>query len=350
MAKVVKAGVIGCGQIGLAHINGLNSSPNAEVIAVADVSKKRVKAAAKEHNVANAYEDYKELLANPDIDAITVALPNYLHAAACLDALAAGKHVCCEKPFAMNANEAQAIVSLAKKKRKTFMLGMNFRFDPDVQTMKAYVDRGELGDVYHARAVWLRRAGIPRIGSWFTQKRLSGGGGMLDIGVHLLDATMHLMGSFKPRAVSGQVFTNFGDRGMGDGSWGMSEIDKKAKFDVDDHATGYIKLAGGKSLAIEISWAAFQEEANTRGIDLFGSEGGGSLFPAKVFKKRGPNYETIIPDGVELPLPIERMHHFVDCIVEKKKPVCAMDQSLAVQKILDGLYESSKTGKEVRIK
>ena len=350
MAKVVKAGVIGCGQIGLAHINGLNSSPNAEVIAVADVSKKRVKAAAKEHNVANAYEDYKELLANPDIDAITVALPNYLHAAACLDALAAGKHVCCEKPFAMNANEAQAIVSLAKKKRKTFMLGMNFRFNPNVQSVKAHVDNGDLGEVYHARSMWLRRAGIPRIGSWFTQKKYAGGGGMLDIGVHLLDATLHLMGNFKPKAVSGQIYTKFGNRGMGDGTWGMSEINKKAKFDVDDHAAAIIKLAGGKTVALEISWAAFQETPNTQALELFGTDGGASVFPPKIYKIEKKEYKVIEPDASNLALPAERMHHFVDSIVTRRKPICTMDQALAIQKILDAIYESSKTGKEVRIK
>jgi len=350
MAKTVKVGVIGTGQIGLSHITGCNSSPNAEVIAVADVSKPRLRAAAKQHGVPNTYTDYREMLANDDVDAVTVALPNYLHAPVCLDALRAGKHVCCEKPFAMNAKEAAKVVALAKKMRRTFMLGMNFRFNPDVQVMKTYIDRGELGDIYHARAHWHRRSGIPRIGSWFTQKRYAGGGGMLDIGVHLLDATLHLMGNFKPKAVSGQVYTKFGNRGMGDGSWGMSELDKKAKFDVDDHATAYIKLAGGRSLVLEISWALFQEQANDHGIDLYGTEGGGQLFPPKIFKKPGPNHETIIPSGVALPLPTERMHHFIDSIVTRRKPICAPEQALAVQKILDGIYESSKTGKEVRIK
>ena len=350
MAKVVKVGVIGTGQIGHVHIQGCNSSPNAEVIAAADVSKKRLDEAAKQHGIARKYTDYHDLLADDEVEAVTVALPNYLHAPVCIDALTAGKHVCCEKPFAMNAKEAAAVVKLAQKQRKTFMLGMNFRFNPDVQVMKSYVDRGELGDIYHARVHWHRRAGIPRIGSWFTQKKFSGGGGMLDVGVHLLDATLHLMGNFKPTAVSGQVYTNFGNRGIGDGTWGMSELNKKAKFDVDDHATGYIKLAGGKSLVLEISWALFQEKANDHGVDLYGTEGGGQLLAAKIFKKPGPNYETIIPDGVQLPLPTERMHHFIDCIVTRRKPICDPQQSLAVQKILDAIYESSKTGREVRIR
>ena len=110
MAKTVKVGVIGAGQIGLAHMKSCNSSPDAEVVAVAELSSKRRKAAVKEHDIAHAFEDYKELLACPDVDAVTVALPNFLHAKACLDALGAGKHVCCEKPFAMNAKEAKAVV------------------------------------------------------------------------------------------------------------------------------------------------------------------------------------------------------------------------------------------------
>ncbi len=349
MAKTVKVGVIGAGQIGLAHMKSCNSSPNAEVVAVAELSDKRRKAAAKEHNIPNQFEDYKDLLECKDVDAVTIALPNFLHAQACLDALKAGKHVCCEKPFAMNAKEAKAVVDLAARKRKTFMLGMNFRFNPDVQVMKACVDRGDLGDVYHARTIWLRRSGIPRIGSWFTQKKYSGGGGMLDIGVHFLDATLHMMGNFKPKAVSGQTWTNFGNRGMGDGSWGMSEINKKAKFDVDDHAAALIKLAGGATVALEISWAAFQETANANSIDLFGTEGGGHMSPVKIFKKGKKDYEVIEPK-IKPALTLDRMHHFVDCIVNKKKPICDMRQSLAVQKILDAIYESSKTGKEVRIK
>jgi len=350
MAKTVRVGVIGTGGIGLLHMKGCNSSPNAKVVAAADISKKRLKAAAKEHGFSLMFEDYHDLLACPDVDAVTVGLPNYLHAQVCIEALKAGKHVCCEKPFAMSAKEAQKVVDLAKKTRKTFMVGMNFRFNADVQKVKSYTERGELGDIYHARALWLRRAGIPRIGSWFTQKKYSGGGCMLDIGVHLLDATLHLMGTFKPRAVSGQTFTKFGNRGLGDGAWGLSEINKKAKFDVDDHATAYIKLAGGKSLILEISWALFSEEPNRRGIDLYGTEGGASLFPAKIFKLKGRNYETIVPDDVKLPLPTDRMHHFIDCIVTRRKPVCTVQQALTVQKILDAIYESSKTGKEVRIK
>lgn len=350
MARTVKVGVIGTGAIGLLHMKGCNSSADGEIVAGADVDKKRLRSAAKEHGFSMMFEDYRDMLACPDVDAVTVALPNYLHAGVCIEALKAGKHVLCEKPFAMNVKEAKQVVDTAKKSRKTFMVGMNFRFNPDVQKVKMFTERGDLGNVYHARAHWMRRAGIPRIGSWFTQKKYSGGGGMLDIGVHLLDATLHLMGSFKPRAVSGCAFSHFGSRGMGDGSWGLSEINKKAKFDVDDHATAYIKLAGGRSLMLEISWALFSEDANQRGIDLYGTEGGASLFPAKVFKKTRNDYETIVPDGVKLPLPADRMHHFVDCIVGRKKPVCTAAQALAVQKILDAIYESSKTGKEVRIK
>ena len=350
MAETVKVGVIGTGQIGLEHIEGCNSSPRAEVIAAADVSKKRLKAAAEEHGIAHTFKDYRDLLKCADVDAVTVALPNYLHSPVSLAALKAGKHVCCEKPFTMNAGQAEKVLALAKKARKTFMVGLNFRFNEDVQKMKACVDRGDLGDVYHARSIWLRRAGIPRIGSWFTQKKDAGGGGMLDIGVHLLDATLHMMGCFKPKAVSGQTFTNFGNRGMGDGTWGMSEINKKSKFNVDDHASAHIKLAGGRTVAIEISWAAFGENANERSVDLYGTEGGGHLFPAKVFKKVGDDFQTLAPDDVELALPTERMHHFIDCILDGKKPVCAAKQALAVQKILDAIYQSSKTGKEVRIK
>lgn len=350
MAKTVKVGVIGAGQVAYMHLDGLRLSPNAEIVAVADVSRKRLKAAAKKYGIPHQFEDYRDLLAMDDLDAVTIGLPNYLHAQACLEALNANKHICCEKPFAMNAKEAAKVVALAKKLRRTFMIGQNFRFNPDVQVMKGCVERGELGDVYHAHAYWLRRSGIPRIGSWFTQKKYAGGGCMLDIGVHILDATLHMMGNFKPKAVSGTAYTKFGNRGIGDGTWGLGEIDKKAKFDVDDHAVGLIKLAGGRTVALEISWAAYTADASPRGVDLYGTEGGGHLFPATLYKKGKRDYETTVLDQDSLPLPTDRMVHFIDCIVKRKKPVCAPEQSLAVQKILDAIYESSKTGKEVRIK
>jgi predicted dehydrogenase len=230
------------------------------------------------------------------------------------------------------------------------MVGQNFRFMRDTQILKRAVDQGELGEIYHARAVYLRQSGIPRIGSWFTQKRRSGGGSLIDIGVHVLDAALYLMGNFSPVAVSGITYMNFGHRGLGNGSWGMSEIAPGKPFDVDDHAMALVRLKGGACVEVEVSWAAGMEQGSQSGIQLFGTKGGGTILPLAVTKLKGKRFETTVPDVKRLPLPEDRMVHFVDCILDGKKPICDPKESLAVQQILDGIYESSRKGREVRIK
>ncbi|MCY3019981.1 MAG: Gfo/Idh/MocA family oxidoreductase [Planctomycetota bacterium] len=350
MNDKVRCAVIGAGQIGLAHIEGFKKHPQAEVVAVADINAKRLSEAAGKHKVPKAVADYRELLKDKSIDVVSIALPNYLHEEVAVAALKAGKHVMLDKPMATNAREAQRIIDAWKEKKVVLMVGQNFRFNRDTQMVREYVKSGELGEVYHARAHWLRRSGIPRIGSWFTQMKYAGGGCCYDIGVHLLDCTLHCMGCFDAESVSGQVYAKFGPRGLGDGSWGMSEIDPKKPFDVEDLAVAMIKLKGGRTVILEISWAIQADSGKDYGIDLYGTEAGANLFPARILRVRGSNYETITPDYKRLPVPEDRMVHFIDCVVKGTPPLVKPEESLKVQKILDGIYESSKTGKEVRIK
>jgi predicted dehydrogenase len=342
--------VIGAGAIGLDHLAGFKKHPQAEVVAVAEIHPQRRRHAAEEFKLEKAVEDYHDLLKDKSLDVISVALPNYLHEKVTLEALKAGKHVMLDKPMATSAREAQRMIDAWKEKKVVFMVGMNFRFNRETQMVREYVKNGVLGDVYHARAHWLRRSGIPRIGSWFTQKKYAGGGCCYDIGVHLLDCTLHCMGNFEPECVSGQVCGKFGQRGLGNGTWGLGEIDPKMPFDVEDLAVAMIKLKGGKTVILEISWALHADGGKDHGIDLYGTEAGASLFPAKILRVRAGNYETITPDIKSLPLPEDRMVHFIDCVVKGIPPLVKPEESLKVQKILDAIYESSKTGKEVRIR
>lgn len=349
MSQTVRCGVIGAGAIGLHHMEGFKKHPNAEVAAVAEVNPQRRNEAVEKHKIPKAVEDYKELLKDPGIDVVSIALPNYLHSKVAIEAINAGKHVMLDKPMATSAKEGQQIIDAWKEKKVVFMVGQNFRFNRETQMVKEYIKNGELGDVYHARAHWLRRSGIPRIGSWFTQKEFAAGGCCYDIGVHFLDATLHLMGNFDAESVSGIVQAKFGPRGLGDGTWGKGEIDPKKPFDVEDLAVAFIKLKGGKTVVLEVSWAIQADGGKDNGIDLYGTEGGANLYPARIFKVKGTNYETITPDFKKLPVPEDRMVHFVDCVINKSEPLVRPEESLKVQKILDAIYESSKTGREVRI-
>lgn len=341
--------VIGAGAIGLNHLQSIARSPRAQIVAVAETNDQRRQEAADRFHISVAVADYRQLLRRADVDAVSIALPNYLHAPVALAALRAGKHVHLDKPMAFNARQARAIVAVARRARRVFMVGQNQRFHRDAQTLKHFIDNGTLGEIYHARAWWLRRSGIPRIGSWFTQKKYAGGGCLLDIGVHMLDLALHLMGNFRPETVNGITHRRFGPRGLGGGSWGKSEIDPKAVFDVDDLAAAFIKLRGGKSVILEVSWAAHICEQN-HGVQVYGTEGGGQVFPVKICKPGPTSYDIISPEAVQLPYPEDRLHHFIECVLDGRRPLVAPEQSLAVQTILDAIYQSARTGKEVRLR
>src|SRR5258705_5482698 len=181
MADKLRCGVIGPGAIGIGHLLSLNSCPRAAAVAVAETNPQRAKEASERFKIPRSYNDYHELVDQPDIDAVTIAAPNYLHAEMAIEALKARKHVLIEKPLATSLKDATRIIDAARKSKRTLMVGQNFRFNRYTQMAKMIIDRGELGEIYHARVFWLRRNGIPRIGSWFTQKKFAGVGCAYDI-------------------------------------------------------------------------------------------------------------------------------------------------------------------------
>jgi predicted dehydrogenase len=319
-------------------------------VAIAESNPTRAKEAADRFKLPRIYSDYHELLEQVDIDAVTVALPNHLHASVAIEALKARKHVMIEKPMAMNAKEASKIIDAAAKTRRTVMVGQNFRFDRNTQMAKAVIQRGDLGEIYHARCFWLRRTGIPRIGSWFTQKKLAGGGSIFDIGVHSLDTCLHLLGDFEVASVFGQTHAKFGPRGMGEFNWGKGEIDAAKTFDVDDYGTALLKMKSGRTVSFEVSWAAHQpSDGRENGVDILGTQAGLSLYPARLFRPGPSGYETVHLAGIKTPYPEDRVQHFVNAVLEGKKPMIPVEESLKVQQVLDAIYTSSATGKEVRL-
>ena len=342
-------GVIGAGAIGVDHIASFQMHPSARVVMLAELSPGRGREAQKKFGIPTLVRDYLEVLARTDIDVVSVALPNYLHAGVALAALRAGKHVMVDKPMATNARDAARLVAEAKRRKRLLMVGQNMRFTPEVQTAKTLVEKGVLGDVYHAKTAWCRRSGIPRIGSWFTQTKFAGGGCTYDIGVHALDRCLYLMGEFDAAAVSGMTYSRFGTRGKGSGTWGRSEIDPRKPFDVDDLSVALIKLRSGRTVLLEASWAAHQSERDINSTQLFGTEAGLSFPPLTLHRETKTGYSnelvTLLPPKVST----NRMVHFIDCLLGKAKPYVVPAQSLAIQRILDAIYRSAKTGREVRL-
>ncbi len=342
--------VLGAGAIGLDHLGSFKQHAAVRLAAVADTSADRARDAAELFDVPFVSADYREVLARSDIDVVSIALPNYLHAPVALAALKAGKHVMIDKPMATNARDAAKLVAEAKKRRVVLMVGQNNRFTPDVQTLKQLVVKGVLGDVYHAKTAWTRRAGIPRIGSWFTQTKFAGGGSTYDIGVHALDRCLYLLGEFDAAAVSGQTYAKFGPRGLGNGTWGKSEVDPKQPFDVEDMSVALIKLKSGRTVLLETSWAGHQPVADFNGTQLFGTEAGALMPNLQLFRKTENGYSTeSVATATELVNP-NRMSHFIDVLLGRAEAYVKPEESLAVQKILDAIYESARSGREVRIR
>lgn len=350
MADKLRCGVIGAGGIGLDHLHSLVTCHRAAAVAIAEKNPQRAREACARHHIPRSYVDYRELLEQPDIDAVTIALPTHLHAPVALDALKARKHVLLEKPMAMNAKEAAKIVETAKQMKRTLMVAQNLRFHKHTQYARGVIERGDLGEVYHARGFWIRRAGIPRIGSWFTQKQLSGGGAFADLGVHLLDACLHLMKEFDVAAVSCRTHARFGPRGLGEMDWGKSDVDPKKPFDVEDYGVALLRLKSGRTVLLEIGWACFQNhETREQGIDLLGTNAGLSLWPAKLYRNMVEGHETLAFHPGKMPYSDDRVHHFVACVLDGKKPLVAPEESLKVQQALDAIYASADSGKEVRL-
>lgn len=345
---ILRAAVIGAGSIGHDHLASLAGETRVRLLAVAETHPQRAQEAAARFRI-EAVTDYRQLLCRPDIDLVTVALPNYLHAPVALAALRAGKHVMVDKPLATSLREARAMETAARSARRFLMVGQNYRFRPETQSLKQQILQGRLGQIYHLETTWFRRSGIPRIGSWFTQKKFSGGGCVYDIGVHLLDAALFLGGDFRAVTVSGQVRADFGPRGVGDGNWGRSEIAKHRPFDVEDFASAFIRLRGGATVVLRISWACHHPEPNFEQVSLFGTKASARLFPAQVITptRRGGYQVEQIPLGCPLANG-NRMVHFVDCILGKAKSLVPVRESVQVQAILDAIYLSARRGREVR--
>ena len=345
----IRIGIIGAGQISKSCCNGVADHDAASVVAVADMNAERLNELCDEFSIEKRYQTHDQLLADGDIDAVYVAVPNFLHAPMATQALNAGKHVILDKPFALNLAEAEEVAAAAKANGRIFMLGMNQRFGKNSQTIRQLVVDDVLGEIYHAKARWFRRSGIPKMGTWFGSKEKAGGGSLLDIGVHMLDLALFLMGDFDTVSVSGATYSKFGHRGLGYGSWGKSD-DEGLEFDVDDFASAFIRMRNGATLTLDVTWACHSEREGDHDVELYGTEGGASVFPAKLFRADPlrTNYEIIDDLKPQTAVHEDRFCHFVDVICGKAEPLVTVEQAIAVQRLIDGIYESCRSGKEVR--
>jgi predicted dehydrogenase len=347
--RKIRIGVIGTGGIAnAAHLPGYSQIPDeCEIVALCDIDPKALKRTAEKYGVKNTFEDYNKMLEMEEIDGVSVCTPNYVHCDPTIQALKAGKHVLCEKPIAMNAVEAKRMVDTARKTGKHLQIGYNSRFSLANQLLKKYIDAGELGEIYYSRAQSLRRRGIPGWGV-FIEKDKQGGGPLIDIGVHILDLTLWLMGHPKPVAASGVTYQKFGKRSDVVGF--MGQWDYK-KFTVEDFASALIRLDNGASIALEASFVAnIPEDIHTS--TLCGTEGGAVTSPLTIVKEKHGSLQTFKPEypGHEVNTHFEEMKHFVNVIRTNTEPLVTGEHGLMVAQIMDAIYASADAGKEVTIK
>jgi len=342
--KKLKVGMIGVGSVAqlfhLDHWKELEAEGAVELAAVCDIIPERVEMVAKKWEVSKTYTNYKTMLKQGDFDIIDICTQNRLHCSMTIDALKTGANVLCEKPMAMNSKEGEKMIAAAKETDGR-VLGFGGALEP-------YDGRFFPGEIYFAEAQYLRRRGIPGWGK-FHIKRESAGGPLIDIGVHMLDLMIWLMGSPKPLSVTGHVSRKFGDReDLCNKEWGVPYPPKE--FDVEDHAVAFIRLDGGIALNIEVSWAA-NIPRDIQGLRILGDKAGITTNPLTISSFAGNSLTSTQYDW----LPEEESHrmeirHMVECVRDGLPVRVKPQESLRIQQILDAIYASSKKGKEVAIK
>jgi predicted dehydrogenase len=274
----IKVGIIGCGFIANGkHLPNLARHEDVEVVAFCDIIIERAEASAKKFGTPDALVclDYKDVLAREDIDVIHVCTPNNCHAEMTVAALESGKHVMCEKPMAKTSAEAKSMLDAAKATGKKLTIGYQNRFREDSQFMKSLCERGDLGEVYFAKAFATRRRGVPTWGV-FMDKEKQGGGPLIDLGTHALDLTLWMMDNYEPVTVLGSTFDKIGKLGSPAnimGSWDPAE------YDVEDSAFGLVKFKNGATVMLEASWALNMIISNEAMTLLCGTKGGADMFP-----------------------------------------------------------------------
>ena len=346
-----KIAVIGVGGISECHIAGYKKNPNVELVAFCDINETRLREKGAKHGVTNLFTDVHQMLAAmPEIDAVSVCTWNCAHAPCSIAALNAGKDVLCEKPMAMNAAEAQQMLDAARRSGRLLMIGFVRRHGNDCRILRDFIEAGAMGDIYYAKAAYLRRHGCP--GGLFSDSARSGGGPLIDLGVHVIDLARYLGGCPHPVSAYGATFSQLGCRPEMKNGVAYRASDEGATSDVEDFATGLIRFDNGMVIAIETSYDMNLPGDNN--ITLLGTKAGATLSPEiKLF----PNMEGY-PVNVQFDMPTElsfdglfdrEINHYIDCISGKADCIAPAEDGVTMMKILDALYESARTGHEVRI-
>ena len=353
MSEKIKAAIIGTGGISNSHMAGYKKRQDVEVVACCDIDFEKAKRYAAAYGIPHVYGSYDEMLKNEKLDCVSVTTWNAAQKCATIAALNAGVNVLCEKPMAMNADEAREMAEVAKRNNKLLMIGFVRRYGNDAAVVKKFIDAGEMGDIYYAKATYLRRNGCP--GRWFGDKEYSGGGPLIDLGVHVMDLVRYLAGNPKPVSAYGFTFDKLGyGRAEGGQSWIGTESGIEFKYNVEDFAGAIIKFDNGLTLSLESSFN-LNIKNDVGNIELFGTKSGCKLDPSvELFSDMAGMLVDIKPFGTTAlqfnGLFENEISHFIDCVKDGKKCISPAEDGIVLMQMIDAIYESARTGKLVEIK
>jgi predicted dehydrogenase len=345
MADIIRVGIAGAGWPGKAHARGYLTSGGYKLIAVADLIPSRRKEVMEQFRVGREYATWEELIADPEIDAVSLCLPTHLHADAAVAALRKGKHVVCERPPAVTAAQARRIANAAEKNHRQVLFAFQRRFGGPEMATKQAIAKGYAGNVYHARAVWTRTRAVPIGTGWFTDREKSGGGALMDLGSAMLDLGWHLLGEPKPTSVFAVTHQRLG---------GL--VPQGHKFDVEEAATALVRFENGASLELTASWALNQSPAQSGVVcRLHGNEGAVDVYTSKgaVLHR---SFDATTGKSKETPLKLPRLtghgamlRHFRECVLGKATPSPGPAPAVILMQMLEAMYKSAQTGKSVPI-
>ncbi|MDX2186950.1 MAG: Gfo/Idh/MocA family oxidoreductase [Opitutaceae bacterium] len=355
-----KVGIIGAGGMMKYHLAGFRAA-GAEVVAVADMNSAAAAAAAAREKIPQNFGSISDLLKIPELDAVSIIVPNKFHAPLALEALRAGKHVFCEKPPALTAVEAQEMADTAKKAGLTLMFNFNNRARPEAFAMKQYLDSGVAGQINSCQTKWIRRAGIPGFGGWFTTKALSGGGPLIDL-LHMIDLGLYFMGYPEPAVVLARTFKDNMDPSF-KGPWGIPD-NLQGTTDVEAAAHGLVTFKTGQAMSFATSWAEMNKREEVS-VVFQGQKAGGMV--QRLFNTDGidetaidacelythehgrqVNRQVIVPPDTTMGR-VRSASNFINVLEGREAPLNTPDQAVALMKIIGAAYESATTGKAVTL-
>lgn len=349
VSKKLRWAFIGCGGISNTHMLAIASIPEIEVVAGCDINPERLKAFGEKYGVKALYEKWDDMLAEVKPDVVDVCTPNGVHMPACVAASNAGCHVITEKPMAMNPAECQLMIDAAKANGKLLCVGFQYRYHPKTEMFLRAKEAGDIGDIMFVKCQALRRRGIPNWGV-FGQKALQGGGPMIDIGVHIIESAHYCMGSPKPVAASGNIWTYIGDKPSDVVSY-WPNWDWKT-FTVEDLAIGQIRFENGAIMQIESSFSAHIKE-DIFNFQIMGTKGGFNWDASTLYTDHAGtmvnSVASYLPSADFETLFTAKLQNFVDACLTGSPLRAPGEAGLAVQKIIDGVYRSAAAGHEVTI-